>query len=353
MTPSSSVASTSTAISNTSSSKVAKRKRVSRACDQCYQKKDKCDGLTPVCTFCAQSERKCTYDRPERKRGPTQGLRPRLEQRILALETVLGFVLGQLKHERVKIDVDQLKNAGQADKAKFRKQGWLYSDVKQELVDVLGLEGDLVSMGTTLAATTNAELRPSPSSAAQPQQKAPNEAQAAGAEEEEDGEGEEADREGEEEGEEGEEDDYTDSDYSEVDLALPSTHTHAPHPYPFQSESSASTPHHHDHHDHPSSSSLTMSIPHGLPLLSSGKGGSSLNRGLVPRGADPNAVLGGFTIEFGGNQTDEDWIRRFVPPSSSTTNTTASPTHHNHHSAANTIAPATKTTRRNPSTSEF
>nr|CDI55286.1 c6 transcription factor [Melanopsichium pennsylvanicum 4] len=190
MTPSSSVASTSTAISNTSSSKVAKRKRVSRACDQCYQKKDKCDGLTPVCTFCAQSERKCTYDRPERKRGPTQGLRPRLEQRILALETVLGFVLGQLKHERVKIDVDQLKNAGQADKAKFRKQGWLYSDVKQELVDVLG--------------------------------------------------------------------------------------------------------------------------------------GSSLNRGLVPRGADPNAVLGGFTIEFGGNQTDEDWIRSEYDCTSNKNNKTQS-----------------------------
>lgn len=47
------------------------------------------------------------------------------------------------------------------------------------------------------------------------------------------------------------------------------------------------------------------------PLLSSGKGGSSLNRGLVPRGADPNAALGGFEIEFGGNRADEDWVRRF------------------------------------------
>lgn len=89
-----------------------------------------------------------------------------------------------------------------------------------------------------------------------------------------------------------EEEDEEDSEWSEVDLALPPTH------HPRAAPSSG------------------VAAPAPMPLLSSGKGGSSLNRGLVPRGQDPNAALGGFEIEFGGSREDEDWVRRFVPPTS-------------------------------------
>lgn len=75
------------------SSSVRKRKRVSRACDACFTKKDRCDGRQPVCTVCQTLKRECTYDRPERKRGPTQGIRQRLEGHIEILESILGFFL--------------------------------------------------------------------------------------------------------------------------------------------------------------------------------------------------------------------------------------------------------------------
>ncbi|TKY88742.1 hypothetical protein EX895_002373 [Sporisorium graminicola] len=277
--------------STTASERKTKRKRVSRACDQCFLKKDRCDGLQPICTFCSKLERTCTYDRPERKRGPTQGLRPRLEQRIAALETVLGFVLSQTGESAVR--VDQFKQASEQERSKWRKEGWWKSGVRKQLEVEFGLKDDLVSVGSSVkhspaAASTPTDLDHSAKH------------------------------------------DDSESDYSEVDLSLPPTHQTQPstsssstntHPALHQPNSSSTTNDaQRDHHNHSDSDSdHDGNGPHHftLPLLSSGKGGSSLNRGLVPRGADPNAALGGFEIEFGGNQTDEDWVRSFVPPSHS------------------------------------
>ncbi|SPO30859.1 uncharacterized protein UTRI_05519_B [Ustilago trichophora] len=241
-------------VCSSSSSLEKKRKRVSRACDQCFLKKDRCDGLQPVCTLCVELDRTCTYDRPERKRGPTQGLRPRLEQRIMALETVLGFLLQSITND---VDTASLKKSDESQRQIWRQQGWLNSKVRLELQDLMGLEPNLV--------TSNVEPFNHPIS---------TQSQNTTAAERQD----------------------SDSDYSEVDLSLPASHN------PLNPTV---------HPPSPESSSFT------LPLLSSGKGGSSLNRGLVPRGADPNAVLGGFEIEFGGSEQDVDWVRRFVPPSSS------------------------------------
>ncbi|KAL9931623.1 hypothetical protein V8E36_009409 [Tilletia maclaganii] len=70
-----------------------KRKRVSRACDQCWVRKDKCDGTSPSCSICSRLSRDCTYTRPEKKRGPQQGVRGRLEAQCAALECVLGWIL--------------------------------------------------------------------------------------------------------------------------------------------------------------------------------------------------------------------------------------------------------------------
>lgn len=70
-----------------------KRKRVSRACDACFAKKDRCDGAQPICRVCRDLDRQCTYDRPERKRGPLQGVRQRLEGQIEILESILGYLV--------------------------------------------------------------------------------------------------------------------------------------------------------------------------------------------------------------------------------------------------------------------
>lgn len=255
-----------------------KRKRVSRACDQCFLKKDRCDGLQPTCSFCAQLGRTCTYDRPERKRGPTQGLRPKLEQKIAALESVLGFVLSQTGEGAVR--VDDFTRASEKEKEKWRSKGWLKSGIRKQLESELGLkdEPDAASSSATKPSPAGAGVSSSAKSSKH---------------------------------------DDSDSDYSDVDLALPPTHQPPAatssniHPSLQQHNNSTS-----DQRDTHSDTDTESSSDHhfSLPLLSSGKGGSSLNRGLVPRGADPNAALGGFEIEFGGNQTDEDWVRSFVPP---------------------------------------
>ncbi|KAE8223821.1 hypothetical protein CF319_g3186 [Tilletia indica] len=78
---------------STSTSSSRKRKRVSRACDACYIRKDKCDGASPSCSICARLSRSCTYTRPEKKRGPQQGVRGRLEAQCAGLEAVLGWIL--------------------------------------------------------------------------------------------------------------------------------------------------------------------------------------------------------------------------------------------------------------------
>ncbi|KAF6766871.1 Zn(2)-C6 fungal-type DNA-binding domain protein [Kalmanozyma brasiliensis GHG001] len=246
-----------------------KRKRVSRACDQCFLKKDRCDGLTPICTFCSQLQRTCTYDRPERKRGPTQGLRPRLEQRIAALETVLGFVLEQTGEEGLRVDL--LQGAREEEKRRWRQDGWWESDMRKELEREFGLEEDLATSGS---AVKGEEASPT-----------------AALEREHDDAG-------------------SESDYSEVDLSLPPTHK------PSTDNKGQSSPRHSknavEHHIDDDAANL---VP--MPLLSSGAGGSSLNRGLVPRGTDPNTALGGFNIEFGGNQTDIDWVESFTAPAQS------------------------------------
>jgi Fungal specific transcription factor domain/Fungal Zn(2)-Cys(6) binuclear cluster domain len=49
------------------------RKRVSQACDRCRSRKDKCDGVRPVCSTCAALDQVCSYHPPTRKRGLPEG----------------------------------------------------------------------------------------------------------------------------------------------------------------------------------------------------------------------------------------------------------------------------------------
>lgn len=68
-----------------------KRQRVSRACDSCRIKKDKCDGAQPVCSTCAALSRPCTYKSNPKKRGlPTGYLR--------TLELLWGMVFSKVKN---------------------------------------------------------------------------------------------------------------------------------------------------------------------------------------------------------------------------------------------------------------
>lgn len=63
------------------------RKRVSRACDRCRVKKDKCDGLQPRCSPCTANNFECSYDPISKKRGLPEGYVRGLEK-LWALATI-------------------------------------------------------------------------------------------------------------------------------------------------------------------------------------------------------------------------------------------------------------------------
>ncbi|PWY89733.1 hypothetical protein BO70DRAFT_308071 [Aspergillus heteromorphus CBS 117.55] len=67
-----------------------KRQRVSRACDSCRSKKDKCDGVQPVCSTCASLSRPCTYKANPKKRGLPTGY-------IRTLELLWGLIFTKIQ----------------------------------------------------------------------------------------------------------------------------------------------------------------------------------------------------------------------------------------------------------------
>ncbi|KAL4901026.1 hypothetical protein BDW74DRAFT_87486 [Aspergillus multicolor] len=72
--------------------KAPRRKRVSRACDRCRAKKDKCDGLRPSCSACLASGQTCSYDPHAKKRGLPEGYVRGLEKLwALAICNIDGF----------------------------------------------------------------------------------------------------------------------------------------------------------------------------------------------------------------------------------------------------------------------
>ncbi|SPO04546.1 related to transcriptional activator Mut3p [Cephalotrichum gorgonifer] len=68
---------------------VQKRRRVTRACDECRRKKIKCDGKQP-CTHCNVYSYDCTYDKPSnRRRNPAPQYIEALETRLQRAESML------------------------------------------------------------------------------------------------------------------------------------------------------------------------------------------------------------------------------------------------------------------------
>src|SRR5215469_10353725 len=76
----------------------AKRKRVSRACDQCRLAREKCDGIQPTCFSCASSNRACSYTTSPKKRGMQTGYVRTLELSLAWSFTNIPGVEEGLKH---------------------------------------------------------------------------------------------------------------------------------------------------------------------------------------------------------------------------------------------------------------
>ena len=80
-----------------SSSKARKRARTAVACRRCKARKQKCDGSSPCCSNCANSDSQCVYDFSHSlNRNQEQYLRAR--RRVEELEGALGR-LSQTRHE--------------------------------------------------------------------------------------------------------------------------------------------------------------------------------------------------------------------------------------------------------------
>ncbi|KAI7103897.1 hypothetical protein KC365_g1409 [Hortaea werneckii] len=77
-------------------SHLQKRRRVTRACDECRRKKIKCDGKQP-CTHCTVYSYDCTYDQPSnRRRNPAPQYVENLEHRVHRAETLLHILIPNL-----------------------------------------------------------------------------------------------------------------------------------------------------------------------------------------------------------------------------------------------------------------
>ncbi|KAI1326027.1 hypothetical protein F5Y16DRAFT_248042 [Xylariaceae sp. FL0255] len=71
------------------SAPMQKRRRVTRACDECRRKKIKCDGKQP-CTHCQVYSYDCTYDKPSnRRRNPAPQYIEALENKLCRAEALL------------------------------------------------------------------------------------------------------------------------------------------------------------------------------------------------------------------------------------------------------------------------
>ncbi|KAH6898025.1 hypothetical protein B0T10DRAFT_577500 [Thelonectria olida] len=119
------------------------RVRVTRACDECRRRKDRCDGQRPSCQPCLAAKRACTYN-PSKKRGLRTGY-------VRSLEILLGFLLGSidglspwisaLLEGEVTAPRLQLKapSDNMEDVSEFSMNAWRKSEVLKKLESVLSV----------------------------------------------------------------------------------------------------------------------------------------------------------------------------------------------------------------------
>jgi Fungal Zn(2)-Cys(6) binuclear cluster domain len=109
-----------------SSRPVQKRRRITRACDECRKKKIKCDGKQP-CTHCTVYSYECTYDQPSnRRRNPAPAYIEALESRLQKTEAILRTVLPEVNLDDPKFDahtIDQIVDSSKHARISGNRSG--------------------------------------------------------------------------------------------------------------------------------------------------------------------------------------------------------------------------------------
>ncbi|WEW55242.1 Gypsy retrotransposon integrase-like protein 1 [Emydomyces testavorans] len=86
-----------------------KRRRVTRACDECRRKKIKCDGKQP-CTHCTVYSYACTYDQPSnRRRNAAPQYIEALEARLQKAEAILRAILPKVDLDDPSLDCSNVE----------------------------------------------------------------------------------------------------------------------------------------------------------------------------------------------------------------------------------------------------
>lgn len=104
------------------------RKRVSRACDRCRVKKDKCDGLKPRCSPCTANNVECSYDPISKKRGLPEGYVRGLEKLwALSISKIDGLenAIRQIASQDQNISLWSHDASGEVLHARWKESGVL------------------------------------------------------------------------------------------------------------------------------------------------------------------------------------------------------------------------------------
>ncbi|KIL87244.1 hypothetical protein FAVG1_09802 [Fusarium avenaceum] len=122
------------------------RHRITRACNECRRRKDRCGGQRPSCTSCVENSRVCSYG-PSKKRG----LRPGY---VRAIEVLLGLVFttvegsesyvygllqGQIQQTPMQPQGSEVKESDIS--AEFLLEAWRKGPVANEVGKLLSPEG--------------------------------------------------------------------------------------------------------------------------------------------------------------------------------------------------------------------
>lgn len=138
----------------------AKRQRVSRACDQCRNAREKCDGIKPACFPCASQNRECTWEEPNRKRGVQTGY-------IRTLEASLGWIFDKYPGAEDALHGLITHQGGQGAALLADRQDpsgsrlhrrWMRSSVRKDIDQALSGRADNDDDGAKPARSSNKEL---------------------------------------------------------------------------------------------------------------------------------------------------------------------------------------------------